>query len=228
MAPFVILHTSLLKVVFISPSASWLREIRFLFSFGTCLTFLNFSIERFERLTIISPFLTISQGSSLPDTRFQVHLSSNFERYHIRKWSEKRRLNQSPMIHWNQPMKESKYQIHQSSWHTRNPSICFCFLHPSSACLWICSCSPHCQHSSSFYLELPLPKLDLDLPFFFLYLLVFLSDRHSRHSLISQPTPMTSCAPLCWEEHPPHHQALRFLSYRNCSLSSRDHPRRLW
>jgi len=62
--------------------------------------------------------------------------------------------------------------------------------------------------------------------FSFLCSLVFLFDQHSGHSLMSSPTPKTSCTPLHWEVYLSDHQTSRFLSHRNCS-SSRDHPRPL-
>jgi len=128
--------------------ASWPTEIKFLFSFSTCLTFFNFNIKPFKRLTITSPFSIMSQGSSFLRYTLHVHLSHNFERCRVGKWRERRRPSQSPMIHWNQSRRESKHMIHHSSWHMSNLSLCFYLLHPSA-------CSPskytHFHHTANIW-----------------------------------------------------------------------------
>jgi len=162
-----------------------------------------------------------------PDAPFQVHLSYSFERC-VGKWRGKRRLNQSPIIHWDQLRRESKHWICHSLWHTRKPSLCFCFHFfllaiPLNMPLLTTPLTPgtHRLGISSIW-------FGFRLAIFFFSLFVDLPLRSILRILpdVSDDL-MISCVPLCWEVHPPYHQTSRFLSHMNCLPPLRDHPRPL-
>ena len=196
MASLVILHTLPMKVIFIALSASYPIEVRFFFSFGTFFTFLNFSIELLERLTTISPFLTMSYGVSSLKYTFPSLPFTQFWKISCQKvvWKEVPESITHDSL--DSAKERSRRWIHHSLWYARNPSPCPYLLHHST---WILLNMPlpHCEHPALLDLDVPLPDLDFNHTLFFISLFqTSLSDRHSRYSLMSQLTLKTSCASL--------------------------------